>query len=157
MGRTQRSGRCSGLHLVCFLLQLLLQLLHRTCRVLIGNGKQLMDGIHRWPCYVALGFVFSQGVDFEPLVFHDLSTSKTETKARSCLHLVCIYVSLCVTHLRCFLSLRMLLLTSICKGLFIFLLSLKEAPVKIGHETNKPECFSGHMIWDDIPYIQTFV
>ena len=44
LGRNQHSGRCSGLHLVGLLLQLLVSL-HKTDPVSIGNGKQLMDGI----------------------------------------------------------------------------------------------------------------
>ena len=64
-----------------------------------------------WICFNKRGR-FEHWV-FHVLSIHVLSTNKTETKAKICLHLVCVCVSVCVIHVRYFLYLRVLLLTSI--------------------------------------------
>lgn len=50
-------------YLVGLLLQLLVSL-HETSPVLIGNGKQRMDGIHMGSRYLATGVVFIKGGDW---------------------------------------------------------------------------------------------
>lgn len=104
VGRNPRSGRCSGLHLVGLLLQLLVSLhINRPCFHWKWKTTDWRD------LYTAMlprsRICFNKRRRFEHWVFrvlstHILSTNKTETKAKICLHPVCVYVSVGVMHVR---------------------------------------------------------